>query len=46
MIANVAATLWGDEYLSLDKYEVDEESAHIELVDDLSDEDFDKLVLL
>lgn len=35
-----------DEYLSLNKYEVDEENAHIELVDDPSDEEFDKLVLL
>ena len=35
-----------DEYLSLNKYEVDEDNAHIELVDDPSDEEFDKLVLL
>ena len=33
-----------DEYLALDKYEVDEESAHIELVDDPGDEEFLKLV--
>ena len=35
-----------DEYLSLNKYEVDEDNAHIELVDDPSDEEFDKLVRL
>ena len=35
-----------DEYLSLNKYEVDEENAHIELVDDPSDEEFEKLMLL
>ena len=33
-----------DEYLALDKYEVDEGSAHIELVDDPDDEEFLKLV--
>ena len=33
-----------DELLALDKYEVDEESAHIELVDDPDDEEFLKLV--
>ena len=33
-----------DEYLALDKYEVDEESAHIELVDDPDTEEFLKLV--
>ena len=33
-----------DEYLAIDKYEVDEESAHIELVDDPGDEEFLKLV--
>ena len=33
-----------DEYLALDKYEVDEESAHIELVDDPDIEEFLKLV--
>ena len=33
-----------DEFLALDKYEVDEESAHIELVDDPDDEEFLKLV--
>ena len=31
-----------DEYLSLNKYEVDEENAHIELVDDPDDAEFDK----
>lgn len=33
-----------DEYLSLNKYEVDEENAHIELVDDPDDAEFDKLI--
>ena len=33
-----------DEFLAIDKYEVDEESAHIELVDDPGDEEFLKLV--
>lgn len=33
-----------DEFLALDKYEVDEESAHIELVEDPDDEEFLKLV--
>ena len=33
-----------DEYLAANKYEVDEESAHIELVDDPGDEEFLKLV--
>ena len=42
----IHATVNVDEYLSLNKYEVDEENAHIELVDDPDDEEFDKLVLL
>ena len=33
-----------DEFLAIDKYEVDEESAHIELVDDPDTEEFLKLV--
>ena len=33
-----------DEYLALNKYEVDEETAHIELVDDPADAEFDKLI--
>ena len=33
-----------DEFLALDKYEVDEESAHIELVEDPDMEEFLKLV--
>lgn len=33
-----------DEYLSANKYEVDEECAHIELADELADEEFLKLV--
>lgn len=35
-----------DEFLSTNKYEVDEGNAHIELVDDPDDAEFDKLVLL
>ena len=35
-----------DELLSVNKYEVDEENAHIELVEEPSDEEFRKLVLL
>ncbi len=35
-----------DGYLALNKYEVDEETAHIELVDDPSDAEFDKLVMV
>ena len=35
-----------DEYLSLNKYSVDEESAHIELTDDPSKDEFAKLVLV
>lgn len=33
-----------DEFLSQNKYDVDESHAHIELVEDPSDEEFDKLV--
>ena len=33
-----------DEYLALNKYEVDEENAHIELIDEPSFEEFQKLV--
>jgi len=33
-----------DEYLALNKYQVDEENAHIELVDEPSNEEFLKLV--
>ena len=35
-----------DGYLALNKYEVDEECAHIELVDDPSDAEFDKLIMV
>ena len=35
-----------DEYLALNRYEVDEECAHIELVDDPDDAEFDKLVMV
>ncbi|MCI8367695.1 MAG: ferredoxin family protein [Eggerthellaceae bacterium] len=33
-----------DGFLGTNKYEVDEESAHIELTDELPDEEFDKLI--
>lgn len=33
-----------DEYLSKNKYNVDEENAHIELVEDPIDSEFDKLI--
>lgn len=35
-----------DEYLGANKYEVDEENAHIELVEDPSDAEFDKLIMV
>ena len=35
-----------DEYLALNKYEVDEGRAHIELVDDPDDAEFDKLIMV
>mgnify|MGYP000093315480 CR=1 FL=1 len=35
-----------DEYLALNKYEVDEGHAHIELADDPSDAEFRKLVMV
>ncbi len=35
-----------DEYLSVNKYEVDEGSAHIELVDDPDPAEFDKLIMV
>lgn len=35
-----------DEYLSSNKYEVDETNAHIELVDDPSESEFDKLIMV
>ncbi len=41
-IANITVNV--DEYLALDKYEVDEESAHIELVENPDLEEFKKLV--
>ncbi len=33
-----------DEYLAVNKYEVDEETAHIVLVEDPDDAEFDKLI--
>lgn len=33
-----------DEYLALNKYEVDEANAHIELKEEIDDAEFDKLV--
>ncbi|MEF9877681.1 MAG: ferredoxin family protein [Gordonibacter sp.] len=41
-IANITVNV--DEFLALDKYEVDEECAHIELVDDPDTDEFMKLV--
>lgn len=35
-----------DEYLASNKYEVDESHAHIELVEDPSDAEFDKLIMV
>ena len=35
-----------DQYLSLDKFNVDESNAYIELVDDPSDAEFDKLIMV
>lgn len=35
-----------DKYLALNKYVVDESNAHIELVDDPEDKEFQKLMLL
>jgi len=35
-----------DEYLALDKYEVDEKNAHIEVDTDGSDAEFEKLMLV
>ena len=43
-MSDIKFTVNVDEYLSLNKYEVDESNAHIELVDDPSDEEFDKLI--
>lgn len=43
---NIIITTNTDEYLSLNKYEVDETNAHIELVDDPDDNEFQKLVLV
>ena len=43
-MSEIKFTVNVDEYLSLNKYEVDESNAHIELVDDPSDEEFDKLI--
>lgn len=43
---NTNFTVNVDEYLALNRYEVDEESAHIELAADPSDAEFDKLVMV
>ena len=40
-MSNPEITVNVDEYLALDKYEVDEDNAHIELVADPCDEEFD-----
>ena len=39
-----AITVNVDEYLAVNKYEVDEGNPHITLADDLDDAEFDKLV--
>ncbi len=43
---NTEFTVNVDRYLAVNKYEVDESQAHIELVDDPSDEEFDKLIMV
>lgn len=43
---NTSFTVNVDEYLGVNRYEVDEECAHIELVADPSDVEFDKLVMV
>ena len=43
-MSNPEITVNVDEYLALDKYEVDEDNAHIEHVADPCDEEFDKLI--
>lgn len=43
-MSNPEITVNVDEYLALDKYEVDEGNAHIELVEDPCGEEFDKLI--
>lgn len=35
-----------DEFLALNKYEIDEQYVHIELAEDLLDEEFDKLIMV
>lgn len=45
-MSDIEITVNVDEYLALNKYEVDEESARIVLVDDPSEEEFRKLVLV
>ena len=39
-MSSINITVNVDEYLALNKYEVDEETPHIELVDDPDDRDF------
>lgn len=43
-MSEIKFTVNVDEYLSLNKYEVDEENAHIEVDLEGSDEEFDKLI--
>ena len=43
---NTNFTVNVDEFLALNKYEVDEECAHIELAEDPSDAEFDKLIMV
>lgn len=43
-MSDMKITVNVDEYLALNKYEVDEETPHIELVEDPDDAEFDKLI--
>ena len=43
-MSDMKITVNVDEYLAVNKYEVDEETAHIELVDEPSPTEFDKLI--
>lgn len=45
-MSSIKFTVNVDEYLSLNKYEVDESNPHIELVDNPRDDEFDKLILV
>lgn len=45
-MSRLSYTVNVDEYLAVNKYEVDEDHAHIELVDDPADSEFDKLIMV